>query len=182
LLEEAKLHGRSSFSSFASKWGKDSRFKGVEKMREKEDIFNEYVQELYKKEKEERREKKEKIKKEFHAMLSEKCTNITRRTKWSSVKKTLEDDDRYKAVDGSSNREALFREYQDQLPEETNSDMDEENDRQKRDAAAEAALQERKKEVEAELGEQLKERSKEHEKHKYQEHEDSFRALLIDLV
>lgn len=52
---------RSSFSSFASKWGKDSRFKGVEKMREKEDIFNEYVQELYKKEKEERKEKKEKV-------------------------------------------------------------------------------------------------------------------------
>lgn len=48
--------------------------------------------------------------------------------------------------------------------------------------AAEAAIQERKKEVEAELGEQLKERSKEHEKHKYQEHEDSFKALLVDLV
>uniref|UniRef100_F1KS37 Transcription elongation regulator 1 n=1 Tax=Ascaris suum TaxID=6253 RepID=F1KS37_ASCSU len=179
LLEEAKLHGRSSFSSFASKWGKDSRFKGVEKMREKEDIFNEYVQELYKKEKEERKEKKEKIRKEFMAMLSEK--SITRRTKWSSLKKTLEDDERYKAVEGSSNREALFREYQDSLPEETNSDVDEESDRQKR-AAAETAIQERKKEVEAELGEQLKERSKEHEKHKYQEHEDSFRALLVDLI
>lgn len=48
--------------------------------------------------------------------------------------------------------------------------------------AAEAAIEERKKEVEAELGEQLKERSKEHEKHKYQEHEESFKALLIDLV
>ncbi|KHN82103.1 Transcription elongation regulator 1 [Toxocara canis] len=169
----------SSFSSFASKWGKDSRFKGVEKMREKEDIFNEYVQELYKKEKEERKEKKEKMRKEFLAMLSEK--NITRRTKWSSLKKTLEDDERYKAIEGSSNREALFREYQDTLPEETNSDVEEENDRQKR-VAAEAAIQERKKEVEAELGEQLKERSKEHEKHKYQEHEDSFRALLVDLI
>ncbi|VDO62485.1 unnamed protein product, partial [Onchocerca flexuosa] len=42
--------------------------------------------------------------------------------------------------------------------------------------------EERKKEVEAELGEQLKERSKEHEKHKYQEHEESFKALLIDLI
>lgn len=60
-------------------------------------------------------------------------------------------------------------------------DIEEENDRQKR-VAAEAAIEERKKEVEAELGEQLKERSKEHEKHKYQEHEESFKALLIDLV
>lgn len=60
-------------------------------------------------------------------------------------------------------------------------DVEEENDRQKR-VAAEAAIEERKKEVEAELGEQLKERSKEHEKHKYQEHEESFKALLVDLV
>ncbi|MCP9263619.1 Transcription elongation regulator 1 [Dirofilaria immitis] len=146
LLEDAKLHGRSSFSSFASKWGKDSRFKGVEKMRDKEDIFNEYVQELEKKEKEERKERKE--------------------------KKQLEDDERYKAVDRSSSRESLFREYQDTLPEESNSDIEEENDRQKR-VAAEAAIEER---------EQLKERSKEHEKHKYQEHEESFKALLIDLI
>ncbi|KAM3718515.1 Transcription elongation regulator [Dirofilaria immitis] len=179
LLEDAKLHGRSSFSSFASKWGKDSRFKGVEKMRDKEDIFNEYVQELEKKEKEERKERKEKIRKDFVAMLMEK--NITSRTKWSSLKKQLEDDERYKAVDRSSSRESLFREYQDTLPEESNSDIEEENDRQKR-VAAEAAIEERKKEVEAELGEQLKERSKEHEKHKYQEHEESFKALLIDLI
>lgn len=60
-------------------------------------------------------------------------------------------------------------------------DIEEENDRQKR-VAAEAAIQERKKEVEAELGEQLKERNKEHEKHKYQEHEECFKALLVDLV
>ncbi|CAG9538498.1 unnamed protein product [Cercopithifilaria johnstoni] len=179
LLEEAKLHGRSSFSSFASKWGKDGRFKGVEKMRDKEDIFNEYVQELEKKEKEERKERKEKIRRDFITMLMEK--NITSRTKWSSLKKQLEDDERYKAVDRSSSRESLFREYQDTLPEESNSDIEEENDRQKR-VAAEAAIEERKKEVEAELGEQLKERSKEHEKHKYQEHEESFKALLIDLI
>ncbi|VBB33835.1 unnamed protein product, partial [Acanthocheilonema viteae] len=107
--------------------------------------------------------------------------NITSRTKWSSLKKQLEDDERYKAVDRSSSRESLFREYQDTLPEESNSDIEEENDRQKR-VAAEAAIEERKKEVEAELGEQLKERSKEHEKHKYQEHEESFKALLIDLI
>uniref|UniRef100_A0A0N5AB53 Transcription elongation regulator 1 n=1 Tax=Syphacia muris TaxID=451379 RepID=A0A0N5AB53_9BILA len=179
LLEEAKLHGRSYFTSFASKYGKDSRFKGVEKMREKEDIFNDYVQELHKKEKEERKERKEKLKREFISLLMEK--NVTRRTKWSSFKKTVEDDERYKGVEGSSNREAIFREYQETLPEESNSDIDEENDRQKR-VAAEAAIQERKKEVEAELGEQLKERNKEHEKHKYQEHEECFKALLIDLI
>lgn len=54
-------------------------------------------------------------------MLMEK--SITRRTKWSSLKKQLEDDERYKAVDRSSSRESLFREYQDTLPEESNSVM-----------------------------------------------------------
>lgn len=52
-------------------------------------------------------------------MLMDK--NITSRTKWSSLKKQLEDDERYKAVDRSSSRETLFREYQDTLPEESNS-------------------------------------------------------------
>lgn len=60
-----------------------------------------------------------KIRRDFIAMLSEK--NITRKTKWSSLKKQLEDDGRYKAVDRSSSREALFREYQDSLPDESAS-------------------------------------------------------------
>ena len=45
--------------------------------------------------------------------------NVGRKTKWSSLKKTLEDEERYKAVEGSSNREAIFREYQETLSEET---------------------------------------------------------------
>lgn len=48
--------------------------------------------------------------------------------------------------------------------------------------AEELALEERKRAVEEELGEHLKERSKEHERHKYQEQEENFRALLVDLI
>ena len=39
---------RSSFSEFAQRHAKDERFKGVEKMREREQLFTEYLQELKK--------------------------------------------------------------------------------------------------------------------------------------
>lgn len=40
--------GRSSFSEFAQRHGKDERFKAVEKMREREQLFSDYLQELKK--------------------------------------------------------------------------------------------------------------------------------------
>lgn len=52
---------RSSFSEFASKYGKDERFKGIEKMRERESIFSDYCSDLRRKEKEEKSSQKEKV-------------------------------------------------------------------------------------------------------------------------
>ena len=52
---------RSTFSSFSSKYGKDPRFKAVEKMRDREDYFKEHVEALYKKEREDKRKEKEKV-------------------------------------------------------------------------------------------------------------------------
>ncbi len=52
---------RSSFSDFASKYSKDERFKGVEKMREREAIFSDYVSDLRRKEKEDKASQKEKV-------------------------------------------------------------------------------------------------------------------------
>ncbi|CAD6198602.1 unnamed protein product, partial [Caenorhabditis auriculariae] len=180
LLKEAELHGKSSFSSFSSKFGKDSRFKAVEKMRDREDMFNEYVGEIHRKEKEEKKQKKEKLKADFVALLVEQ-KGLTRKSKWSSVKKTLEDDERYKALDSSSTREGLFRDHVEKLGDETLSDIEEEQEREKRLAAA-AAIAARQKEVEAELGDQLRERNKESERQRQHEHEERFRALLIDMV
>lgn len=61
LLEEAKLHGKSSFSDFASKYGKDERFKSIEKMREREALFSDFVSDVRRKEKEEKSHQKEKV-------------------------------------------------------------------------------------------------------------------------
>ncbi|KAH0560764.1 hypothetical protein KQX54_008169 [Cotesia glomerata] len=61
LLEEANLHGKSSFSDFAQKHGRDDRFKNVEKMRERESLFNEWILEVRKREKEEKNAKREQV-------------------------------------------------------------------------------------------------------------------------
>lgn len=39
---------RSNFSDFAMKYGKDERFKAMEKMRDREQLFSEYLSELKK--------------------------------------------------------------------------------------------------------------------------------------
>ena len=41
-------HYRSNFSDFSSRYGKDERFRVVEKMREREQMFSEYLSELKK--------------------------------------------------------------------------------------------------------------------------------------
>lgn len=52
---------RSSFSDFAQKYAKDERFKNVEKMREREGLFNEYLIEVRKREKEEKSHRREQV-------------------------------------------------------------------------------------------------------------------------
>ena len=56
-----RLPSRASFSDFAGKYSKEERFKGIEKMREREAVFNDFVSEVRRKEKEESRSLKEKV-------------------------------------------------------------------------------------------------------------------------
>lgn len=55
---------RSSFSDFAQKYGRDERFKGIEKMRERESLFNEFIIEVRRREKDEKQQKKEQVSKD----------------------------------------------------------------------------------------------------------------------
>merc|ERR1719259_481291 len=43
LLESAGLTGKSTFSDFSSKFSKDDRFKSIEKLRERESLFDEFM-------------------------------------------------------------------------------------------------------------------------------------------
>ena len=52
---------RLSFSDFASKNSKDARYKGIEKMRDRECLFNEFMSDFKKHEKERMRAREQKV-------------------------------------------------------------------------------------------------------------------------
>lgn len=130
LLEAANLHGKSSFSEFAIKYGKDDRFKVIEKMRERESLFNEFIVEVRKREKEDKQNRRDQIRKDFMAMLRER-SDITRHTRFHDVRKRLESDSRYRAISDPAVREDLFEEHIKILKDEKKRAK--EKDRKKRD-------------------------------------------------
>ncbi|CAK5078666.1 unnamed protein product [Meloidogyne enterolobii] len=121
LLDEAKLHGKSTFSSFStnSKWAKDPRFKAVEKVRDREAYFKDFVEQLYKKEKEEKRKERDKAKECFVALLKEQ-EYLRRNSVWAVVKKKIDKDERYRNKNlDSETRQKLFDEHAKTCPEPT---------------------------------------------------------------
>jgi len=52
---------RSTFSEFASKWSRDARFRAIEKMREREVLFGEYMVEVRRREENESRGQIERV-------------------------------------------------------------------------------------------------------------------------
>merc|ERR1719430_1298180 len=65
LCKEVGVTPKSSWSEFSREQAKDERFKAIEKSRDRETHFNDYVSELKKKEKEEKDEKRKAAKKGF---------------------------------------------------------------------------------------------------------------------
>ncbi|CAH8542811.1 unnamed protein product [Heterobilharzia americana] len=102
LMDEAGLNSKSSFGDFAAKYSKDDRFKGIEKSRDREAMFQDYLVDLRKREKEDKHREKEKVKVDFFNMLKEQ-KSINRYTHWTDVKRKVDSDPRYKAVESSSN-------------------------------------------------------------------------------
>ncbi|XP_041371055.1 transcription elongation regulator 1-like [Gigantopelta aegis] len=178
LLEEAKLHGKSSFSDFAARYAKDERMKGIEKMRDRESLFMDYCSELRRKEKEEKSYQKEKLKNEFIKLLKE-TEGIDRHSRWSEIKKKINTDSRYEAVESSSRREDWFKDYVRNIEEESDNEDRKTKEKQER---VEHSIREREKEVQRSLSNSLRERDKEREQHKKDEAVQHFKALLSDLV
>lgn len=124
LLKEGNITQKSSFTDFSTKYARDDRFKAIEKMKERESLFNDYQSDLRKAEKEEKYAEKERLKKAFITLLKEQ-KHLHRSSSWSETKKQLDSDPRYKAVDSSSRREDYFRDhirYLDDKPELNDSD------------------------------------------------------------
>jgi len=112
LLKEANVNLKTniSFSEFAARHAKDERFKAIEKTKDRESLFNDYLSDLRKIEKEEKYAEKEKLKKAYIAMLKE-MKSLHRNSSWTETKKLIENDPRYKAIDSSTKREDYFRDH-----------------------------------------------------------------------
>ncbi|XP_041079250.1 transcription elongation regulator 1-like isoform X1 [Polyodon spathula] len=177
MMEEAKLNTRTTFSEFASKHAKDLRFKLIEKMKDREAMYTEFMTALRKKEKEDSKNRGEKVKHDFYELLSDH--HIDGQSRWSKVKDKIESDHRYKAVEGSSTREELYKQYIDKQAKNFDSDKEKELERQ---ARIEASLREREREVQKARSEQTKEIDREREQHKREEAMQHFKALLSDMV
>ncbi|XP_067313225.1 transcription elongation regulator 1a isoform X2 [Pseudorasbora parva] len=177
MMEEAKLGVRTTFSEFAAKHARDSRFKAVEKMKDREAIFTEYMTAFRKKEKENSKNRGEKVKQDFFELLSD--YHVDGQLRWSKVKEKMETDPRYKAVETSAAREELFKNYVERLAKNPNSEKEKELEKQ---ARIEASLRERERMVQRFRSEQTKEIDREREQHKREEAVQHFKALLSDMV
>ncbi|XP_036381329.1 transcription elongation regulator 1 [Megalops cyprinoides] len=177
MMEEAKLNVRTTFSEFAAKHAKDARFKAIEKMKDREAIFTEFMAALRKKEKEESKNRGEKVKHDFYELLA--SYHIDGQQRWSKVKDKLESDHRYKAVESSAMREELYKQYVEKQIKNLDSEKEKELERQ---ARMEASLREREREVQKARSEQTKEIVREREQHKREEAIQHFKALMSDMV
>merc|ERR1712130_864350 len=115
LCDEAGVTSRTSWSEFSREWSKDERFKAIDKSRDRENLFLEIQVEM--KKKDEKDEKRKQIKMDFKEMLKD-CDIIDRHAYWGDVKKSLQDDPRYLAVESSGQREDWFVDYIHELKDE----------------------------------------------------------------
>ncbi|XP_034539199.1 transcription elongation regulator 1 isoform X6 [Notolabrus celidotus] len=177
MMEDAKFTARTTFSEFAVKHGRDPRFKTIEKMKDREAIFVEFITAMRKREKEDSKSRGEKVKQDFFDLVSEQ--HIEGSQRWSKVKERLETDPRYKAVDSSALREELFKQFMEKQAKNIDIDKERELERQ---ARIEASLREREREVQKARSEQTKEIDREREQHKREEAIQHFKALMSDMV
>uniref|UniRef100_A0A1A8L089 Transcription elongation regulator 1 n=1 Tax=Nothobranchius pienaari TaxID=704102 RepID=A0A1A8L089_9TELE len=177
MMEDARLTPKTTFSEFAMKHGRDPRFKSIEKMKDREVIFIEFMTALRKREKEDSRSRGEKVKQDFYDLLSEQ--HIEGSQRWSKVKDRIETDPRYKAVESSALREELFKQFLEKQAKNVDIDKERELERQ---ARIEASLREREREVQKARSEQTKEIDREREQHKREEAIQNFKALMSDMV
>ncbi|CAF2676953.1 unnamed protein product [Rotaria sp. Silwood2] len=189
LLKESNVAIKTTFNEFSSRHSKDERFRAVEKIRDREAWFHDYIQELKTREKDgsSRHSEKEKLKKDYFSLLKE--LKVTRNSSWSDIKHSGEHDPRYKAIESSSRREDWFREYQAKHIDETittsNETNEEELERQREKEKQEridASIKKRAEEVKEQLSGFQRELDKEREQLKKDKAIENFKALLTDMV
>lgn len=125
LVYENKLDAKNAFralletANIASDWTwdqamrviiNDRRYGALKTLGERKQAFNEFLGQKKKQEAEERRSKQKRAREYFKKMLEE-SNELTASTRWSKAIAIFEDDDRFKAVERSKEREDLFEDY-----------------------------------------------------------------------
>ncbi|RCH78662.1 transcription elongation regulator, partial [Rhizopus stolonifer] len=98
-LLATKVTGKMYFDDFRRKYKNDPRFKAVPTTREREGLFKEYV----------KHQLTNPV--EGYMRLLRETKEIQPGIRWRDVKKILEDDERYQAIESKDEREDLFRDY-----------------------------------------------------------------------
>uniref|UniRef100_A0A453MT25 FF domain-containing protein n=1 Tax=Aegilops tauschii subsp. strangulata TaxID=200361 RepID=A0A453MT25_AEGTS len=110
MLEECKdLTSSLRWSKAITMFGHDERFNAVERPKEREDLFENYLVELQKKEKAKAAEEHKRRIAEYREFL-ESCDFIKANTQWRKVQDRLEDDERYARLE-KIDRLDVFQDY-----------------------------------------------------------------------
>ncbi|KAF0479044.1 peptide-binding protein [Gigaspora margarita] len=183
LLEEETSH-RSHWDSFRKRFKKDPRFKNFSDDKEREKVFRKHIHELKEVEAERKRIQQKKAQEDFMKLLRE-MREIKPDSSWRKVKRLIDDDPRYVAVQSSSLREELFREYCQKLEAEDEEEMArKENERKQRERKEreEASLKNREAQVRSERRYQNYDRNSAKRKAMRVKSILAFQTLLTDLV
>lgn len=70
------------------------------------------------------------LKSDFIQLLKE-TSDIDRHSRWSEIKRKIDSDSRYKAVDSSSRREDWFKDYVRKLEDKRDKDKDKDKDKER---------------------------------------------------
>ncbi|EXC51391.1 Pre-mRNA-processing factor 40-A-like protein [Morus notabilis] len=110
MLEESKeLTSSTRWSKAVSMFENDERFKAVERARDREDLFESYIVELERKEKEKAAEEHRRNAAEYRKFL-ESCDFIKVNSQWRKVQVRLEDDERCLRLE-KLDRLLIFQDY-----------------------------------------------------------------------
>ncbi|KAM6543363.1 hypothetical protein CsatB_007810 [Cannabis sativa] len=110
MLEESKeLTSSTRWSKAVTMFENDERFKAVDRARDKEDLFESYIVELERKEKEQAAEEHRQNVAEYRRFL-ESCEFIKVNSQWRKVQDRLEDDERYLCLE-KLDRLLIFQDY-----------------------------------------------------------------------
>lgn len=105
MLRQGEIDAGSTYRKAMTMFDRDPRWKAVDREKDREDLFDDYIWELETKQREEERNNRESNLKAFHQLLDEYVLSVT--TQWRKFRDDVKDDPRYNALD-KLDRLALF--------------------------------------------------------------------------